>query len=226
MSTKPSISMIEPGPYVAVTGSKILSHADQGAVQNSVSGTPEITLPDAATVGSGWPVRIRHGGSNTTVVPTGSDTVEMGLNAVLTSIQLSTRGDFINLTSTGIGWVAEGIIASADPGIDYTQFEFSGHLTSELDSDITPLYLTRKATFPFEIDALIHHIGTGAVAISVQINGVDVTGLVALSTTTTETEATSTAQNAVAAGDVVTMVFSGMTSGDKNFSFTLQCTRT
>lgn len=87
------------------------------------------------------------------------------------------------------------------------------------------LPLDSKAYFGYTIDA-IRGLDTsaGSITVAIQINGTPVTGLSALSATTTAQDATATAANTVAAGDRLTAVFSSNSSAT-GIEFTLACTR-
>ncbi|MDG4721581.1 hypothetical protein [Thalassospira aquimaris] len=80
--------------------------ADHRSVIN-VTATSTQTLPDAATVGEGWGVIVRSGADSifVAVAAAGSDTIEYGRDAALTSVGFAKRGDFIEIVSTGSSWL-------------------------------------------------------------------------------------------------------------------------
>ena len=83
------------------------------------------------------------------------------------------------------------------------------------------------ATFSFRINGiygLCHTSGTSTLA--VKINGTNVTGLSALSVTSTPQNATATAANTVAIGDQVTFTFSSLSGTPTDVFSTLGITRT
>lgn len=87
------------------------------------------------------------------------------------------------------------------------------------------IVLTAKAAYAFTL-AQIRGLKTsaGACSVTVQINGTGVTGLTALSVTSTPQDASATAANAVAVGDRVTVVISSVASA-ADLEFTLKATR-
>ncbi|NQW01682.1 MAG: hypothetical protein HQ483_18405 [Rhodospirillales bacterium] len=95
--------------YLGKSGNLTLTDAHYGRLIN-VTSTGTITLPDAATVGSGWFCRVRQGGGAATVARAGSDTIELWADSGLTSVLLASQGDEIEIVSTGSGWVASGRI--------------------------------------------------------------------------------------------------------------------
>ena len=112
-------------------------------------------------------------------------------------------------------------------GIDLTIFDIAGHYGDELDDGLTPIQIIGNASFAFDIDSITYMLGTGAMNVDLQIGTTSVTDLDDLSITTTEQSTTAgTAANSVAAGDDVRMVVTNISDGDKNFSFTIHCTRT
>lgn len=87
------------------------------------------------------------------------------------------------------------------------------------------LYLVEKARFARTINGL-YGLKTlaGTCTVTIKINGTSVTGLNALAVTTTTQDATATAANSVAIGDVVTIVIASSTSAS-DLLFTAQSTR-
>lgn len=70
--------------------------------------------------------------------------------------------------------------------------------------------LDAKATFPYTINGLVIDSLNNTGTVAVQINGVNVTGLSAVSATTTLSDTNATAANSVVAGDAVTLVFTSI----------------
>lgn len=87
------------------------------------------------------------------------------------------------------------------------------------------IVLTAKAAYAFTINQ-VRGVKTsaGSATLAVKINGTDVTGLASISATTSAQDVTATAANAVAAGDRITLVLSGVSSA-AGLEFTLQATR-
>lgn len=86
--------------------------------------------------------------------------------------------------------------------------------------------VVRNSKFPFTINSCTHYQASGDGTFTVQKNAVDVTGLVTVNPGTTETETSATANNTVAVGDDVTIVFSATFTGDGRTDIVLHCTRT
>lgn len=70
--------------------------------------------------------------------------------------------------------------------------------------------LDAKATFPYTINGLVIDSLNNTGTVAVQINGSNVTGLSAVSVTTTLSDTNATAANSVVAGDAVTLVFTSI----------------
>jgi hypothetical protein len=92
------------------------------------------------------------------------------------------------------------------------------------------LYGTQRvighAPYAGRIDNFIYRVGTGAITLSVRINGVVVTGLSALSVTTSKTTTAATAGNTFSVGDYIELIFSANVSTDEDLDWALECTRT
>jgi hypothetical protein len=74
-------------------------------------------------------------------------------------------------------------------------------------------YHLDKVTAPYVINSFFQDVKTsGTCTAAVKINGTNVTGLSAVSCSTTESETSATAANATAVGDEVTLVISGNAS--------------
>jgi hypothetical protein len=100
--------------YEAQASSDTLVAADYGRTIycTGLTGDITITLPSASAVGSGWWVRIVRGpndnGEDVTISRAGSDVIEYGSDAGLTSLLLTGDGDYMDMVSTGSSWVALG----------------------------------------------------------------------------------------------------------------------
>jgi len=100
--------------YEGQGSSDTLTAADYGRTIycTGLTGDITITLPDSATVGSGWWVKIVRGandnGEDVTISRAGSDTITWGSDSALTSLLLTGDGDHMELVSTGSGWIATG----------------------------------------------------------------------------------------------------------------------
>ena len=89
--------------------------------------------------------------------------------------------------------------------------------------DVYPLL--EYAQFGFTIDKAYYKTDAGTITAEVAINGTAVTGLSALSLTSTQGNSTATAANTVAVGDKVAITLSSNASAD-TVSICLHCTRT
>jgi hypothetical protein len=89
--------------------------------------------------------------------------------------------------------------------------------------DVYPLL--EYAQFGFTIDKAYYKTDSGTITAEVAINGTAVTGLSALSLTSTQDNSTATAANTVAVGDKVAITLSSNSSAD-TVSICLHCTRT
>lgn len=100
--------------YEAQSGNDTLTAADYGRYINcsGMTGDTTITLPDAATAGNGWWVRIIRDSNDVaekvTVSRAGSDTITYGSDTSLTSLLMVGDGDYLDIVSTGSGWLAMG----------------------------------------------------------------------------------------------------------------------
>lgn len=86
--------------------------------------------------------------------------------------------------------------------------------------------IIRNAKFPFTINSCTHYQASGNGTFTVQRNATNVTGLVSVDPGTTETETSATANNTVAVGDDVTIVFDANFISDGRTDIVLHCTRT
>lgn len=83
-----------------------------------------------------------------------------------------------------------------------------------------------KAAFGYTINSILGATtSSGSITLAVKINGTSVTGLSAISITSTPADSTASASNIVNAGDKVTWVFTGNSSAN-DVAFTMKLTRT
>jgi hypothetical protein len=101
---------------------------------------------------------------------------------------------------------------------------FTVQLVLEAGADNTYTFI-QSARFPFTIDAAYFQTDTGTITANVRINATSVTGLGALSLTSTPDDAMASALNSVAVGDKVNVVFSANAAATF-VSLMLECTRT
>ena len=111
-------------------------------------------------------------------------------------------------------------------------FGISGQYGDELDSGFTPVYLLLNSPFSFTINSFTGKLSAGAIVASVIIatsaagTETTVTGLNALAINTVVTVASATGNNTVSPGNALLMKLTGVALTDRNFAFTLKCTRT
>ena len=99
-------------------------------------------------------------------------------------------------------------------------------ITMQVASDAADtFYIILKAPLAFTINSLTYKTTASTVTAAVQIEGSNVTGLSALSCTTSETTTNATAANSVAAGNDVTIVLTSPGTSGSRLVFTLNCTR-
>lgn len=111
-------------------------------------------------------------------------------------------------------------------------FAISGQYGDELDSGFTPVYLLLNSPFSFTINTFSGRLSAGAIVASIIIatsaagTETTVTGLNGLAINTVVTSALATGNNVVSPGNALLMKLTGVALTDRNFSFTLKCTRT
>lgn len=122
-------------------------------------------------------------------------------------------GGTVNFLRADGSWVSPGTALSF--GIQWT-----------LDPGANGEFVVdQSATFEYTIDDAVFQTESGTITADVRINGVSVTGLSALSLSSTEGSATATGANTVFPGDKVTIVTTNNAAAVKA-SVKLNCTRT
>jgi hypothetical protein len=125
-----------------------------------------------------------------------------------------------------IGTPQSGVLTNCTglPAASIVGFVSEGNFFSGTVADST-ITLVSKARFARTINGIYGlKTSAGTCTVSVRINGTAVTGLGSLSVTSSTQDATATAANAIAIGDIVTLVISS-SSSPANLQFTLQSTR-
>jgi hypothetical protein len=112
-------------------------------------------------------------------------------------------------------------------------FGISGQYGDELDSGFTPVYLLLNSPFSFTINSFTGKLSAGAITVSVIVATsaagpeTTVTGLNGLAINTVATVAQPAGgDNTVSPGNALLMKLTGVALTDRNFAFTLKCTRT
>lgn len=113
----------------------------------------------------------------------------------------------------------QAIITAAKTGV--AADAFAGEIEYPSNATYT---LDLKAAFAYDIDSIALQSAAGTCSVKLQIDGVDITGLTAISVSTTETEATATANRRVNAGQTLTMIVSSA-SGLTKLAYTCKTTR-
>lgn len=85
--------------------------------------------------------------------------------------------------------------------------------------------LDESAAFPYQINTIIAKLDSGTVSAALQINGTPVTGISAVSLSSTQATGTASGANTVSVGQRVTLVLSSASS-PANLGFTMKITRT
>jgi len=129
-------------------------------------------------------------------------------------------------TDTWVLDTATYLTGTVDPAdCSFMDFDIVIPIVDGDNVDGFDLSVTRNSKFAFTINTCTHYQASGNGTFSVQIEGVNVTGLAAVNPSTTETETTATAANTVAAGDNVHIEFVNF-AGDGRTDIVLHCTRT
>jgi len=142
--------------------------------------------------------------------------IETGATADQTAAELLTAIKTVDGDTSGLD-------ADLVKGVDNLH-KFAIQVTIPVGSDAT-FTIAEYALFGCTIDKAYYKTDSGTITANVQIGGVSVTGLSALSLTSTQGNSTATAANTVSAGDRVTVVTTSNSSA-VNASLILHCTRT
>ena len=147
----------------------------------------------------------------------------------MTNLQASTVTATSNIHTPAIS--ATNIVATSI-STDVV-FGISGQYGDELDSGFTPVYLLLNSPFSFTINSFTGKLSAGAITVSVIIatsaagTETTVTGLNGLAINTVATLAQPAGgDNTVSPGNALLMKLTGVALTDRNFAFTLKCTRT
>ena len=109
-------------------------------------------------------------------------------------------------------------------------FAITGQYGDELDSGFTPVYLLTDSPFTFTINSMTTRLSAGTIIVSAVVltsAGVQttVTGLNGITADTTKRTDFATDNNIVAVTDALLLNLTGVAATDRNFAFTLKCTR-
>ncbi len=100
---------------------------------------------------------------------------------------------------------------------------FVGHLVVVVADTLT---FDQSAAYAYNIDTMIAVTSAGSIDVTVQIDGVTVTGMSAVTVDSTEDTLTASALRSVAIGQKVTVIFASPSGGPADFAFTMKITRT
>lgn len=127
---------------------------------------------------------------------------------------------------SGVAWLNGGFLclgSGVAPGKFGITLDFSAGLTV-----VAGTYrVVGTATFPFTIDSLDYEVGDagGSFTAAVQISGAPVTGLSAISVSSSMLNAVATGGNSVITGNRVSIIISAVSGSPANAVLTLRCTR-
>lgn len=100
-------------PVVVIADDYTIVTGDRGKLldANPTGGDLLLSLPSAVTVGDGWMIKVRHGGTANSVSlrTTGSQTISVHDRAVK-RLALWRYGESVTLVSNGANWVAQGVV--------------------------------------------------------------------------------------------------------------------
>lgn len=167
------------------------------AISAQTTGNLTDGTADGITIGSGTGAVL---GSGTTIT---QQAAGASANGYLTSGNWSTFN--AKLPSTGVGLVEQ------EPGF------------IPAPSDMTYV-LDQSASYAYTINTLIIATASGTTTAAIKINGTNVTGISAVSVSSSPATGTATAANSVSIGDQVTLVLSS-SSSPTNMGFTMKYTR-
>lgn len=104
--------------YVAKTAAYTVLVADRGKMIDAASGTWTLSLPAAASAGSGFSLMFRNSGSGTiTIDPSGAELIDG-----VTTVTIAAGGGAL-LMCTGTAWVMQRLISRAMSAADFTLFD-------------------------------------------------------------------------------------------------------
>lgn len=112
--------------------------------------------------------------------------------------------------------------AAATSSIDYNKGQITGELTAPSNRTYT---IELSAPYPYTITALYVQTSAGTATVTIQINGVSVTGLTNISASTSLDGGAATGANTVTLSNKVTMVLTNV-AGASELAFALRYTRT
>jgi hypothetical protein len=114
-------TLSQTSPTVLFNSNYTAGAADRASTYVWNGGVGTLTLPAAATVGDGFFISVRNGGSgNLTIDPSGSELINGGATLVLRP------GDSAIPTSDGLGWYTIGYGQQAIFAFDYTSIDITG----------------------------------------------------------------------------------------------------
>ena len=157
---------------------------------------------------------------NGALLESGTDyTASNGTSVTLTSP--AALDDVVQITAFGTFSVANNY-TKGEIDNKYNKFSIQFLLPVGANDTYT---MQQSAQFGFTIDETYYQTTSGTILGQVQIGGVAVTGMVALSFTSTEGSATATDNRVVSVGDKVTLLTASASSATM-VSIILHCTRT
>jgi hypothetical protein len=147
--------------------------------------------------------------------PTGAEYVVLSTNGSLTHERVLTAGNGIGITDGGAGNAVTVAVSNLKIGGNF-------QLATGIN---TTIYLIPDAIYAATINSLKGlQTDSGTITVTININGTPVTGLSAISVTSTPQDVTATALNTITIGDVVTLVTTSNSSA-VNLRFSMEATR-
>lgn len=194
----------------------VFSDGSKNLVSNAITGTGNVVMSASPTL-------------------TGVATVANLLDSGLTASQAIFTDGSKNLVSNAITGTGN-VVMSASPTFTGTAVlaaaSFSGavtglveELTGDIEAPTAKTYiLDQSAAYAYTINTLIIQTSAGTATVAVKIGGTSVTGISAVSVSSTPATGTASGANSVSIGNQITMVVTSPSSA-ADMSFTLKYTR-
>lgn len=152
-----------------------------------------------------------------------TDTANVTAAGALMDSEVTNLADVKAFDPADYATAAQG--ATADSALPATGAGLVEQLTGHIETAENKTYvLDQSAAYAYTINTLIIKSASGAVTAKLTIDGVDVTGISAVSVSSTEATGTASAANAVSVGNTVALVLSSNSSA-LDVAFTVKSTR-
>ena len=187
-------------------------------VNGAVSATDEeLNYCDITTLGTQQASKaVTADANNTVTVPSGGE-INFASGA-----QLQIAGVAVTSSAAELN-ILDGVTLTAAKINGLLTFGIQFNLDVGSDADFT---IDQYASFGYTVDTAVYETGSGTVTANVKINGTSITGLSALSITSTEGgPTTASGGKTLVAGDTLSVTFSSSSAAER-ISLKLNCTRT